>query len=597
VVIDTPGLNAIGAEPELTLGLLPSAHATVFVLAADTGVTKSDLAIWREHLGASLERFVVLNKIDTLADPLARDAEVAAQIASQREETARTLGRAGAARVCAVGARCAGCARVGRCPALQRSRLRRWSRRWPAELLPRQRELLAAGRARRGGALRQQRAAPPGRPPPPASPSSCSSCAACAARAAASCADAAARRRRDGRVRALHARLRRCVRCSSACCESLLAVLSSDTLRAEVAAMQRPLGARSTLGARKAFDRAVHALRSLVAAARGRPTRCGRCWRPASAAEHRVRLRLRAACAAFAQPLRQELDLIEPSYGRYLGLSPGLAHGARRALPSSSAACCCPSCGWSSRTPPASRAVEQGVARQVDEQLRERRARLPARGAKRCSACRRLGRTRAAHRRTASAGRAARWPVAGRTLAERLPMQTRRRRWCPPAAAPPVARTAALLPRGGREAPDVTGAVWPPAWCLAAQHGRHDLPWQGTRDPYRVWLSEVMLQQTQVATVLDYYARFLARFPDVQALAAAPLDEVLALWSGLGYYSRARNLHRCAQVVVAEHGGQFPGAARRWRTLPGIGRSPRRRSRPSASASAPPSSTATSSAC
>jgi A/G-specific adenine glycosylase len=104
-------------------------------------------------------------------------------------------------------------------------------------------------------------------------------------------------------------------------------------------------------------------------------------------------------------------------------------------------------------------------------------------------------------------------------------------------------------------------------------HGRHDLPWQGTRDPYRVWLSEVMLQQTQVSTVLDYYARFLARFPTVQDLAAAPQDDVLALWSGLGYYSRARNLHRCAQAVVTAHGGQFPNNAQLLETLPGIGRS------------------------
>jgi len=104
-------------------------------------------------------------------------------------------------------------------------------------------------------------------------------------------------------------------------------------------------------------------------------------------------------------------------------------------------------------------------------------------------------------------------------------------------------------------------------------HGRHDLPWQGTRDPYRVWLSEVMLQQTQVATVRDYYMRFVARFPDVQALAAAPLDEVLALWSGLGYYSRARHLHRCAQEVVALHGGAFPRRSADLARLPGIGRS------------------------
>ncbi len=105
------------------------------------------------------------------------------------------------------------------------------------------------------------------------------------------------------------------------------------------------------------------------------------------------------------------------------------------------------------------------------------------------------------------------------------------------------------------------------------EHGRHALPWQGTRDPYRVWLSEIMLQQTQVATVLGYYQRFLDRFPDVAALAAAPVDDVLALWSGLGYYSRARNLHRCAVVVVESHGGAFPQSSEALVQLPGIGRS------------------------
>ena len=103
--------------------------------------------------------------------------------------------------------------------------------------------------------------------------------------------------------------------------------------------------------------------------------------------------------------------------------------------------------------------------------------------------------------------------------------------------------------------------------------GRNDLPWQATRDPYRVWLSEIMLQQTQVATVRDYFSRFLQRFADVAALAAAPQDDVLALWSGLGYYSRARNLHRCAEQVMALHGGVFPRSAAVLQTLPGIGRS------------------------
>ncbi len=104
-------------------------------------------------------------------------------------------------------------------------------------------------------------------------------------------------------------------------------------------------------------------------------------------------------------------------------------------------------------------------------------------------------------------------------------------------------------------------------------HGRHDLPWQQPPDPYRVWLSEIMLQQTQVATVRAYFLRFVDRFPDVASLAAASVDDVFALWSGLGYYHRARNLHRCAQQIVAQHGGVFPHAAQQLQTLPGIGRS------------------------
>jgi A/G-specific adenine glycosylase len=103
------------------------------------------------------------------------------------------------------------------------------------------------------------------------------------------------------------------------------------------------------------------------------------------------------------------------------------------------------------------------------------------------------------------------------------------------------------------------------------QHGRHGLPWQNTRDPYRVWLSEIMLQQTQVAAVLDYYQRFLSQFPTVKALAEAPADQVMAQWAGLGYYARARNLHACAKQVMSTWNGKFPPDAAGLATLPGIG--------------------------
>jgi A/G-specific adenine glycosylase len=100
---------------------------------------------------------------------------------------------------------------------------------------------------------------------------------------------------------------------------------------------------------------------------------------------------------------------------------------------------------------------------------------------------------------------------------------------------------------------------------------QRDLPWRRTKDPYRIWLSEIMLQQTRVAAALPYYERFLQRFPDVHALAAAPQEEVLRLWSGLGYYSRARNLQKAAQQIVAKHGGQFPARLQDALALPGIG--------------------------
>jgi A/G-specific adenine glycosylase len=106
------------------------------------------------------------------------------------------------------------------------------------------------------------------------------------------------------------------------------------------------------------------------------------------------------------------------------------------------------------------------------------------------------------------------------------------------------------------------------AWFRQFQR---DLPWRHTRDPYCVWLSEIMLQQTRVAAVIPYYERFLERFPNLRALASAPEEEVLRLWSGLGYYSRARNLHKAAQKIVAEHGGEFPSRREDARALPGIG--------------------------
>jgi A/G-specific adenine glycosylase len=127
----------------------------------------------------------------------------------------------------------------------------------------------------------------------------------------------------------------------------------------------------------------------------------------------------------------------------------------------------------------------------------------------------------------------------------------------------------------------VTDRVSTPATALFAARlldwfaggGRHDLPWQQAPTPYRVWVSEIMLQQTQVATVIPYYRAFMERFPDLRSLAAAPLDEVLHRWSGLGYYARARNLQRAAQAIVARHGGEFPARLEEVLALPGIGRS------------------------
>ncbi len=105
------------------------------------------------------------------------------------------------------------------------------------------------------------------------------------------------------------------------------------------------------------------------------------------------------------------------------------------------------------------------------------------------------------------------------------------------------------------------------------QHGRHDLPWQQQRTPYRVWIAEIMLQQTQVGTVIPYYQRFMQAFPDLNSLSSASLDDVLGYWSGLGYYSRARNLHKTACIIAAEHKGTFPERFEQVMALPGIGQS------------------------
>ena len=107
------------------------------------------------------------------------------------------------------------------------------------------------------------------------------------------------------------------------------------------------------------------------------------------------------------------------------------------------------------------------------------------------------------------------------------------------------------------------------AWYDA---NRRDLPWRRTSDPYAIWVSEAMLQQTRVETVIPYYERFLARFPDIESLATADLDDVLGEWAGLGYYSRARNLRRAAQVVVEDHNGRLPDDIEGLRSLPGVGR-------------------------
>jgi hypothetical protein len=376
VVLDTPGLNAIGAEPELTLSLLPSAHATVFVLAADTGVTRSDLSIWREHLGGnSLERFVVLNKIDTLVDPLASAAEVAAQIERQRELTAQTLGLP-KQRVFPVSARNALAARVaGDTAALAASRLPELEDAITAELLPRQHELLLQAAA---GAVQQLRTAAARRLSDRRRThaeqllelrglrgKSGAKVRLMLQRVDAEAAEFEGCTARLQAVRVVQLRLLR----------NVLSKLSSDALRSEVAAMQSAVGARPlNLGARQAFatlcGRLRQALADAVALADEMHQMLDASFLQLNA-EYGFAFTL--AQPPSLKPFAKQLDLLDQNYSRYLGLAqawrmaaPGFAEQFRRMLLSKLRVVFESAAGelelWS-----------KTASSQVDVQLRERR--------------------------------------------------------------------------------------------------------------------------------------------------------------------------------------------------------------------------------
>ncbi len=342
VVIDTPGLNAVGAEPELTLAMLPAAHAVVFVLAADAGVTRSDLAIWREHLGqASLERFVVLNKIDTLADPLTSPAVVQAQIAQQCADTADALG-IDPARVFALSAREALAARVdGDVASLHASRLPPLEQALASGLLPRRRHLLVQSAV---GVVQQLRSS-------------------------------AARRLADRRrqhaeqlleLRGLRgksgAKLRMMVeridlemadfeRCTARLqalravqqklLRTVLSALSSEVLRTELTAMQAAMGSRPfNLGARGAFETLISRLHTSIERAQ---TQAEELRQMLDASFRQLNTEFGFSFSLGPVPdlqgFRGELDLIAQGYSRYLGVTqawrlaaPGFAEQFRRLL-------------------------------------------------------------------------------------------------------------------------------------------------------------------------------------------------------------------------------------------------------------------------
>ena len=342
VVIDTPGLNAIGAEPELTLGLLPSAHAVVFVLGADTGVTRSDMSIWRDHLGqASLERFVVLNKIDTLADPLLSGAEVRAQIETQRKNTAETLG-VPIDRVFPLSARDALAARVDLDPKrLAQSRLPALEDALVKQLLPRRQELLvqsavgvveqlrqSAGRRlgerRRGQSeqlleLRGLRG------------KSGAKTRMMIERVDVEVAEFEGCTAKLGALRVVQARI----------LKSVLALLSAEALRREMAAMQSAMSARPfNLGGRAAFDMLMTRIRAALSKAQSQ-TEEMRQMLEGSFRQLNTDFGFAFSLVPLPPltPFAEEIDRIEHNYGKYLGLGqalrmamPGFAEQFRRML-------------------------------------------------------------------------------------------------------------------------------------------------------------------------------------------------------------------------------------------------------------------------
>jgi hypothetical protein len=342
VVIDTPGLNAIGAEPELTLGLLPSAHAVVFVLGADTGVTRSDLSIWRDHLGqASLERFVVLNKIDTLADPLVPESVVRAQIEQQRQITAETL-HMPLGRVFPLSARNALAARVDLDEAaLAASQLPPLEAALVAELLPRRQELLVQSAVGVVEQLRQQagrRLADRRRAQAEQlmelrglRGKSGAKTRLMLERVDAEIEDFERCTAKLGALRAVQARI----------LKSVLALLSAESLRREIGAMHSAMTASLfNLGGKAAFETLMQRLRAQFAKARSQSDEL-RAMLEGSFRQLNTEFGFAFAVAPMPtlEAFAEELDRIDHNYSRYLGLgqairmaTPGFAEQFRRML-------------------------------------------------------------------------------------------------------------------------------------------------------------------------------------------------------------------------------------------------------------------------